>query len=189
MIIGLSGKKGSGKDTVADYLCAQYGFINYGFGDPIKEIAKIMFQFNDEQLYGDQKDIVDLRWGFKPREFFQKFGTEYGQFILPEHFPSAFTGINKRQFWVKCFWNWYLEKKKRDPTLKVVISDVRFLHEFSFLQDRGAYLVKIKRITDNLDRHISENELDILTDNEYHGIIDNNGSKSDLYVKIRDMIN
>ena len=189
MIIGLSGKKGSGKDTVADYLCAHYGFINYGFGDPIKDIARIMFQFNDEQLHGGKKDIVDLRWGFKPRDFFQKFGTEYGQFILPEHFPSAFTDINKRQFWVKCFWNWYLAEKKKDPTIKVVVSDVRFLHEFSFLQDRGAYLIKIKRITDNLDRHISENELDILTDNDYHGIIHNNGSKSDLYVKIRDMLN
>ena len=27
MIIGLAGKKGSGKDTIADYLCEQYGFI------------------------------------------------------------------------------------------------------------------------------------------------------------------
>ena len=43
MIIGLAGKKGSGKDTIAEYLCAQYGFINYGFGDPIKEIGRIMF--------------------------------------------------------------------------------------------------------------------------------------------------
>lgn len=189
MIIGLSGKKGSGKDTVADYLCDKYGFINYGFGDPIKKIAKTMFQFNDEQLYGDKKDVIDIKWGFKPRDFFQKFGTEYGQFILPDHFPTAFTDIDKRHFWVKCFWNWYLEERKRDPTLKVVISDVRFLHEFTFLQDKGGYLIKIIRVTDNIDKHISENELDILTADEYHGILNNNGSKEELYVKIRDMVN
>ena len=56
MIIGLSGKKGSGKDTIAEYLCVQYGFINYGFGDPIKEIGRIMFDFTDEQLYGNKKE-------------------------------------------------------------------------------------------------------------------------------------
>ena len=64
MIIGLSGKKRSGKDTVAEYLCAHYGFINYGFGDPIKEIARIMFQFTDEQLYGNQKDGKRFEMGF-----------------------------------------------------------------------------------------------------------------------------
>ncbi len=189
MIIGLSGKKGSGKDTVAEYLCAQYGFINYGFGDPIKEIARIMFQFSQEQLHGNQKDVLDNRWGFKPRDFFQKFGTEYGQFILPEHFPSAFLDIDKRQFWVKCFWNWYVEEKKQDPYLRVVISDVRFLHEFNFLQEKGAYLIKIKRHTDNLDRHISENELDILRDEDYNGIINNSSSKEELYQQIREMLN
>tara|TARA_B100000123_G_scaffold271526_1_gene251590 strand:+ start:488 stop:838 length:351 start_codon:yes stop_codon:yes gene_type:complete len=113
MIIGLAGKKGSGKDTIADYLCAHYGFINYGFGDPIKEIGRIMFDFTDEQLYGSKKEIIDTKWGISPRDFFQKFGTEYGQFILPEHFPNAFNDINNRQFWVKRFWVWYTNQKKK----------------------------------------------------------------------------
>ena len=130
-----------------------------------------------------------MKWGFKPREFFQKFGTEYGQYILPEHFPSAFTDINKKTILGEMFLELVYQREKKDPTIKVVISDVRFLHEFTFLQERGAYLIKINRLTDNLDRHISENELDILTPDDYNGVLDNNGSKSDLYVKIRDMIN
>ena len=44
MIIGLSGKKRSGKDTVVNIYVRSMVFINYGFGDPIKEI-RIMFQF------------------------------------------------------------------------------------------------------------------------------------------------
>ena len=63
MIIGISGKKRSGKDTISDYLIQEYKFIKYGFADPIKDIAKIIFGFTEEQLYGNEKDIIDLRWG------------------------------------------------------------------------------------------------------------------------------
>ena len=83
-IIGLSGYKGSGKDTVADFLCEKYGFIKYGFADPIKEIAKIMFDFSEDETL---KEVVDERWGISPREFYQKFGTEYGQFITGQMIP------------------------------------------------------------------------------------------------------
>ena len=69
MIIGISGKKRSGKDTVADFLIQEYGFIKYGFADPIKQIAKIIFGFNEEQLYGDKKEEIDKIWKIKPRIF------------------------------------------------------------------------------------------------------------------------
>ena len=38
-IIGILGNKRVGKDTVADYLVKNYGFIKYNFADPIKEIC------------------------------------------------------------------------------------------------------------------------------------------------------
>lgn len=38
MIIGLSGKAGSGKDTVGDFM-TEYGYIPYAFADPIKQLA------------------------------------------------------------------------------------------------------------------------------------------------------
>ena len=189
MIIGLAGKKGSGKDTIAEYLCAQYGFINYGFGDPIKEIGRIMFDFTDEQLYGNKKEIIDSKWGITPRDFFQKFGTEYGQFIMPEHFPSVFDDITPRQFWVKRFWIWYSKEKKRNPELKVVISDVRFVHEFNFIKEKGGYILKVVRDLENVDNHLSETELDELSTDEYNYIIYNNSSREDLYEKIVDIFN
>ena len=189
MIIGLSGKKRSGKDTVAEYLCAQYGFINYGFGDPIKEIARIMFQFSEEQLYGNQKDMLDVTWGIKPREFFQKFGTEYGQFILPDHHPEVFEGINSRQFWVKCFWRWYQVKLKENPHLKVVISDVRFLHELTFIKEKGGYIIKVNRNGILKDGHLSEMEIDTLDKDDFNATIDNNGTLAELHSKIIDLLN
>lgn len=189
MIIGLAGKKGSGKDTVADYLCEQYGFVKYGFGDPIKEIGRIMFDFNSEQLYGSEKEIVDSNWGITPREFFQKFGTEYGQFILPTHFPNLFQDINERQFWVKRFWVWYSKELEKNPNLKVVVSDIRFMHEFNFIKEKEGYVLKIERDLTKKDSHISENELDEISLGEYNCILYNNGSKEELFQKVKDILN
>ena len=58
MIIGILGQKRNGKDTCADYLVEHYNFTKVSFADPIKQILKIMFDFNDEQLYGDKKELI-----------------------------------------------------------------------------------------------------------------------------------
>ena len=125
MIIALTGKKGCGKDTVANYLCEKYGFVNYGFADPIKEVGKIVFGFNDEQLEGCLKDTMDNFWGISPREFFQNFGTGIAQFEFPKYFPNMYRNNDKRVIWVKVFEIWYLKKINENPDLKVVISRLR----------------------------------------------------------------
>ena len=40
MIIGIVGNKNVGKDTLADYLVKEKGFIKYAFADPLKEGLK-----------------------------------------------------------------------------------------------------------------------------------------------------
>lgn len=42
MLILVSGKAGSGKDTVGDYLVSKYGFRKYAFADRLKEIALLL---------------------------------------------------------------------------------------------------------------------------------------------------
>jgi dephospho-CoA kinase len=202
MIIGIAGKRRSGKDTISDYLIKEYDFIKYGFADPIKDIGKIIFGFTEEQLYGNKKDIIDLRWGIKPRDFFQKFGTDYGQNIFPEHFPEIFKGGNKRGLWVQIFKNWYLNKIVEDPFIKVIINDVRFLHEYDVIKSLGGYIINVERngvernsvernsvernSVERNDSHISENELDNIN---FDGSIQNNDSIEDLYRKIKEIIN
>ena len=91
--------------------------------------------------------------------FFQKFGTEYGQFIFPKHFPEIFNDIDEREFWVKRFKIWYDIEKDCDRLLKVVINDLRFIHEYEYLLKMDAYVIKIERDGVLKDNHISENEL------------------------------
>ena len=130
--------------------------------------------------------MVDENWGIKPREFFQKFGTDYGQFIFPKHFPEIFNGKDERTLWILVFKRWYLNKLKENPNLKVVISDVRFKHEYQCIKDLNGYVIRVKRENNITDNHISENELDKI---DIDHTLFNNGTKQDLFEKIIDIIN
>jgi len=69
MII-ISGKSGSGKDVIADYLVSNYGYTKMSIATPLKEACRSIFQFNDDQLYGDLKNVIDHFWGLTPRHCF-----------------------------------------------------------------------------------------------------------------------
>jgi hypothetical protein len=73
--IGLLGRSNSGKDTLADYLVKEKQYVKYSFANPVKEIAKIMFNLSAEQLNGNLKEVIDDRWGISPRVMFQRIGT------------------------------------------------------------------------------------------------------------------
>lgn len=79
MIIGITGYAGSGKDTVADILVRDHGFVKVAFADPLKRICKDLFAFTDAQLWGSssKRNEPDLRY---PREH----STEvyHGQFCI-----------------------------------------------------------------------------------------------------------
>jgi hypothetical protein len=48
-LIGITGKAGVGKDTLADYLVRQHGFHKYAFADPIKRACEAAFGFTPDQ--------------------------------------------------------------------------------------------------------------------------------------------
>ena len=57
-IIGVTGKKFNGKDTLGNYL-SKYNYKRMAFADPLKEVIKNVFNFNDAQLYGEDKERID----------------------------------------------------------------------------------------------------------------------------------
>lgn len=67
-IIGITGYAGSGKDTVANILCKEHGFVKVAFADPLKRICKDVFDFTDEQLWGpsEMRNGPDLRYMVSP---------------------------------------------------------------------------------------------------------------------------
>ena len=139
MIIGFCGREGSGKTYAAKYLADTYGYTIRSFATPLKEICKILFTFDDTQLYGTQrqKNTPDFRWyGATQRRCMQFIGTDLMRKQLHVIIPELGEDI-----WIKSFENWYLSQP---PNSKVVIDDVRFQNEIDLIHKLGGIVVMLE---------------------------------------------
>jgi hypothetical protein len=64
VILGLSGLAGVGKSMTADFLATSHSFTVVALADPLKRIAKDIFDFSDQQLYGasSERNAPDRRY-------------------------------------------------------------------------------------------------------------------------------
>ena len=63
-LIGVTGKAGSGKDTVGEMLLGEYGFVCSSFADPVKQAASIIFGVELDKFYDRvSKEAIDPYWG------------------------------------------------------------------------------------------------------------------------------
>ncbi len=198
MLIGILGKKKSGKDTVANYLIEKYGFIKYSFADPLKKGLQEFFNLTDEQLYNqDLKEVIDPRWGVSPRKLFQVFGTDIFQKSIRDFLPELKINNDPKNHWVNLFKEWYLSELKKNPSIKIVISDARFLHEINMIKELGGVVYKIIRpsleeIEDNdkynYSLHQSEIEIESIPNNMITHLLINDSSLEELYKQIHFLI-
>ncbi len=175
MIIGITGKKRSGKDTIADYLFDNYSFIKMAIADPMKEACRHIFLMSKDQLWGDKKDVIDERYNTTPRKILQTIGLELFQHDIYNYIEELDEKIPRKTLWINRFRLEYEEKlKERGACLKVVISDVRFTHEANAIKKLGGYILRVLRPGLNQDDdHVSEREMDnFKTDGEINNIGD-----------------
>jgi hypothetical protein len=161
-IIGIKGRKFSGKSTTAKYLISKYGYQEYAFGDPMKEAMVHIFDFSREQLWGtqEQKETVDPRWGLSPRRAMEIVGTDLFQFDIQNHLKEGEFPFG-RKIWVQRFKLWYEKQIKLTPDMKLLLSDIRFRHESDAVKELGGEIWEIRR-PDNpyQGNHLSETEQD-----------------------------
>lgn len=181
MLIGLVGKKGVGKDLVANKLVEKFNFLKYAFADPIKKISKILFLFNEKQLYGHQsyKEKIDPKWDISPRKVFQFLGDTMRN-SFQEKFPNIAKKIGNNSFWIHHFKMWYEQQKCKN----VVVADVRYPNEAAMIKKLGGILIQLNRKTKFDDKHQSENQK---INVDY--VIDNNYSKEKLLRQVFEIIN
>lgn len=148
MIIGLGYKARSGKDTIAHYLVEAHGFKRIAFADALKEACRQIFDFNDAQLYGDQKEILDPYWKLTPRYVLQYVGTE----CMREKFD--------KDIWIKS-----VEKKILGSSDNWVITDMRFPNEAQAVQRWGGFLVRVDRPLSGATGGIAAHPSEIAMDN------------------------
>jgi hypothetical protein len=151
-IIAICGLKRSGKDTIADFLCQHYGYEKIKIAAPLKNGLKAMFGFTDEQIEGDDKDVVDPRWGVEPRKVMQFFGTEVMQYQVQTLLPNI-----GRTFWIQSLVQQYIQPH---PSKLYVIPDLRFHHEYDILAEYGVEFWRVERTTNKNKscEHVSEQE-------------------------------
>lgn len=185
MIIALSGKAGSGKDTVANELVKTKGFVKIAFADPIKRMAMEMFGFSKEQLWGDsdKRDMVDIRYGFSPRHVLQKMATDFGRNLFEDVWVnttkraidklnstistySPYSGVNVTYTPQEC--------EDMDTEKNIIITDCRFVNELNFIKKQNWLVYRVKRSSEKHLDHISETDLDTIPDALFTKIIINN---------------
>lgn len=176
-IIGISGKAGSGKDTVAAYLRNEYGYANMAFADPMKVFCQEIFDWSFDQLWGpsEEREKIDPKWGFSPRKALQLLGTEWGRAL-------------DEDMWVKIGLGRALEKIK-DGYPGVVITDCRFGNELRLVRASGGSLIRLHRNGDTrgasgVPGHASEMEQDNIPDSDFDWVVENNSSKEQLFNQI-----
>lgn len=150
MIIGITGRKGHGKDTLGA-MFMQWGFQRDFFAAPIKEAVKVALNMTDDQVHGtvDIKETVDPRYGITPRWAMQSLGTEWGR-----------THIHEDVWALAC-----MSRIDSSSYPDWVITDTRFLNEARIIRENEGYLVRIVRPgADNgqFEDHPSEREIGLI---------------------------
>jgi hypothetical protein len=180
-IIGITGKKYSGKDTLGSFFVKNHGHEQIAYADALKDAVKCIFDFDDEQLYGSRKEEVDEFWGKTPRQVLQFIGTDLFRNHINELMPSV-----GKDIWVYVVKRKIMNKIKKNPEARFVITDARFPNEVDVIKQLGGTVIKLKRNTGCNDTHESEALIDSLfADFEF----ENNGSKEELYNTVLSKLN
>lgn len=211
MVIAISGRLGSGKDTVGkliQYMTAgdvgsgclrriQEGlsidgyhnstFENKKFAGKLKLVGSILSGAPVEMFEDQEFKKLDMspEWGMTYREFLQKLGTE-----------AMRDGLHTN-VWVNALFADYKGFVKEwdefgNDTLveypNWIITDMRFPNEMEAVKDKGGVTIRVNRPVHALSQennavqlHPSETALD---NAEFDYVIENSGSFDDLMVKV-----
>ena len=147
--IGIMGKAGSGKTTLAKEIANKIIGIARGYGGrkefsrtqivqidafaaPLKEFIQELCGFTDNQLYGTEKDIIDPRYGITPRYVMQQFGTDFVRRVLGE------------DFWIRKMEE-RIDRAKGLGVRLFIIDDVRRQNEADFIMQEGTLVHLIRQ--------------------------------------------
>ncbi len=175
-LIGITGLKRSGKDTLGSNFVEKYGYKRLAFADALKDGCKEIFGFTDDQLYGDKKETIDEYWGVTPRTVLQYVGTDLFRDQLGLIIPKIGKNI-----WLKVVEKKILDEWKNNPATRFVITDVRFSNECQMVKELGGIVIRVKRdsVNNSTDCHSSELEIEKL---DVTVEIPNNDTKDELFM-------
>lgn len=177
MLIGITGKAGSGKTTLGNILVKRR-FIDVAFADTLKSAAAIIFALPIEYFYDfELKEKPIGFWQLSPRQMLQKLGTE-----------ACRNNIDK-DIWIKS-----LEASLSanfSPNNDIVITDVRFDNEAEMIRKKGGIVFHIvtsreSQLDDDTKAHASEVEVEF---KQGDFLLWNDGTIDDLETEVSWLLN
>lgn len=186
-IVFLCGYSRCGKDTLANHLASNHGYIHLKISRPLKDAIKILFNLTEDQVESDLKDSVDTQWNVTPRDIMKFVGTDMFQYKIKDLFPNQ-----GRNFWIDLLLN-KITTDYLNKDANIVVSDLRFMHEYIAIQEfmdkhnDGNVVVKIVKIAHigatriyQQDKHNSETEH---LSFQYDVILENEKNNKDAFLK------
>ena len=194
MIISITGKIGSGKDTIAEIIqqSTQLDWEVKKFAGKLKTIAELLCGVPKQNFESQEfkKTQMSEEWGMTYREFLQKLGTE----ALRSNFHE--------NVWINALFSDYKAKTvavgtsefditEKDELPNWIITDTRFPNEMDAVKSKNGLVIKVERTLklrkgydtpNETDLHPSETSLDNYTEWDY--VIENNGTLEELRAKV-----
>lgn len=174
LLIGLTGKLGSGKDYIAHNVIIpileklKCRYLQCAFGDQIKINVMTKYNISFNEVYVNKTA--------QSRKLLQTEGTDIAR-------------SQDIDIWIKYIDNWIKVHEMRGISV-YIISDVRFKNEFKFIKENNGIIIKVfapqrnhyrlmqeskgdTTIYDQIKQHASECDLDEISDNDYDMVIHN----------------
>jgi len=133
--IGLSGKAGSGKNTIAQHICLSQEMWEFSFASSIKNmISALMYEQADIGLWVEEgKEDLIPEMNITYREAMQGLG-DWGRNHHPNFWIDALKKSHNYQF-----------AEREIPEAWAVITDVRFDNEADWIRSQGGVIWHIER--------------------------------------------
>jgi hypothetical protein len=138
-LVGLAGYARAGKDTLADYLVAQKGFVKVSFAENLREFARAVDPFLSKDIKESYAELISSLGYEEAKKL-----PQVRLFLI--NIGESMRNIIDPKIWIKTI-------SLSAP--KIVVSDVRYPNEAKFLQKLGGVVIKIVR-KDNQPAHETE---------------------------------
>ena len=161
ILIGVSGKAGSGKNFVADQIMAKYPLTRQlAFADPLKHMVAHMFNIPLMDLYTEEGKARPswFKWEWCDRCTTSDNPAEPAGFMTNRDLLQWVGTELVRECWYQNHWIELAKQRIQQQSADiVVITDVRFPNEADLIKEMGGTVLKVTgRETAGVARHSGE---------------------------------